>query len=205
MPKIEGNAKNRILDAAFQLFSERGFSETSMRDIAKKVDIKAASLYNHFTGKQELLDALIERETRYVEDKLRVSGAMASPGDDPEAYADLDDGRIANLVWRSYAPFFEDKRVKRLMRLLAANRYVDESWGALYRAIFVERPLAIQETIFGCLVSDGLFSPCNTRLAAAQFHGPMLMLMEAEAESRDAEDFCRIHTISFNDAHGKDS
>lgn len=205
MPKIEGNARDRILDAAFELFSERGFSETSVRDIANAVDIKAASIYNHFTGKQELLDALIERETRYVEEKLRVSGAMASPKDDPAVYADLDSNRIVDLVWRSYAPFFEDERVRRLMRLLAANRYCGERWGALYRSIFVERPLAIQETIFGRLVSDGLFSPCNTRLAAAQFHGPMLMLMEAEAESRNAEEFCRAHTVAFNDAHRKDS
>ena len=42
MPKIEGDARNRILDAAFALFSEKGFTATSMRDIADAVGIKAA-------------------------------------------------------------------------------------------------------------------------------------------------------------------
>ena len=59
MPKIEGDARNRILDAAFALFSEKGFTATSMRDIADAVGIKAASLYNHFAGKRELFDALV--------------------------------------------------------------------------------------------------------------------------------------------------
>ncbi len=205
MPKIAGDSRSRIIDAAFNLFCTKGFSETSMRDIANAVDIKAASLYNHFSGKQELIDALIERETGYVEEKLRLSGAMASPDDDPEAYSDSRPGKIADLVWQSYSPFFEDDRVKRLMRLLSANRYRDERWGALYNAVFVERPLAIQEAIFERLISNGIFAHCHTRLAAVQFHGPMLMLMEAEAKSQDAKAFCRAHTLAFNAMHREDS
>lgn len=205
MPKIEGDSKNRILDAAFSLFSARGFSRISMRDIANAVDIKVASLYNHFKGKQELLEALISREAEYVEEQLRLAGAMAPPDDDPAAYFDSRSGRIEDLVWQSYSPFFEDTRVKKLMRLLAANRYGDERWGALYGAIFIERPLAIQEAIFDRLVSDGAFGFCDISLAAAQFHGPMLMLMEAEAKPSDAKAFCRAHTAAFSAIHRKKS
>ncbi len=205
MPKIEGDSRNRILDAAFELFSAKGFNETSMRDIADAVDIKSASLYNHFDGKQDLFESLVKREASYVEEQLRLSGAMASPDDDSAAYMAQGDALIADLVWRSYAPFFEDDRVKRLMRLLAANRYKDELCRDLYKAIFVERPLAIQRSIFDRLVSEGKFSSCDTRLAAVQFHGPMLMLMEAEAESQDANAFCHDHTVSFNAFHREDS
>ena len=87
MPKIEGDARNRILDAAFAFFSEKGFTATSMRDIADAVGIKAASLYNHFAGKRELFDALVERETDYVLEQVRLVGAMATPDDDSTAYA----------------------------------------------------------------------------------------------------------------------
>lgn len=99
MPKIEGNARNRILDAAFALFSEKGFTATSMRDIADAVGIKAASLYNHFAGKRELFDALVERETDYVLEQVRLVGAMATPDDDSTAYAKLEGNALADLVW----------------------------------------------------------------------------------------------------------
>ncbi len=205
MPKIKGDPRERILDSAFALFSTKGFTETSMRDIADAVGIKAASLYNHFSGKQELFEALIKRETGYVEEQLKSLGAMASPDDDPRAYSEQGRGRVADLVWRSYAPFFEDPRVQMLMRMLAADRYGNESCGRLYREIFIDRPLAIQEAIFSRLIAEGEFTPCDARLAAAQFHGPMLMLMETEAKTYDAEAFCRAHTEAFNASHRKES
>lgn len=205
MPKITGDARNRILDAAFGLFSEKGFTATSMRDIADALGIKAASLYNHFAGKQELFDALIARETDYIEAQVRFVGAMAAPNDDPTTYAELEGERLADLVWDSYVPFFEDDRVRMLMRMLAANRYGDESCKDLYEAIFVERPIAIQSAIFKRLISKGRFAPCDTQLAAVQFHGPMLMLMEQQVESCEAREFCRAHTEAFNASHGRES
>lgn len=51
--------KEEIIHVASQLFKERGYNAVSMRDIAKEMGIKAASLYNHIEGKQELLSVLI--------------------------------------------------------------------------------------------------------------------------------------------------
>jgi AcrR family transcriptional regulator len=47
--------EQRILDAAIDLFFERGYHATTMRDIAAAVGIKAGSMYNHYAGKQEIL------------------------------------------------------------------------------------------------------------------------------------------------------
>lgn len=51
--------KKQILRTAAQLFRERGYSAVTMRDLAAAMDIKAASLYNHISGKQEILAFLI--------------------------------------------------------------------------------------------------------------------------------------------------
>jgi len=47
--------KDRIMDAAIVLFSDKGCDKVSMRDIAAEVGIKAASIYNHFPSKQGIL------------------------------------------------------------------------------------------------------------------------------------------------------
>ena len=51
--------KDEIISTASKLFKERGYNAVSMRDIAKEMGIKASSLYNHITSKQEILSTLI--------------------------------------------------------------------------------------------------------------------------------------------------
>ncbi len=55
---------DRILDVAEALFAERGLAGTAVRDIAAGVGLNPASLYNHFTSKQELYEAVLERGIR---------------------------------------------------------------------------------------------------------------------------------------------
>ena len=55
---LEASSRNRILDAALQLFATHGYAGASMRQIAAAVGMKAPSLYNHFSGKAAILSAL---------------------------------------------------------------------------------------------------------------------------------------------------
>lgn len=50
-----------ILDAAAQVFRQKGFHGASMSDIAGALDVQKASLYHHVTSKQEILLALLDR------------------------------------------------------------------------------------------------------------------------------------------------
>lgn len=53
--KNKKNKKQKILEAAARLFREKGYSATSMRDLAQAVNLKASSLYNHISGKEQIL------------------------------------------------------------------------------------------------------------------------------------------------------
>lgn len=55
--------KNEILDAAAGLFIEKGFDNTSTNDILTAVGIAKGTLYHHFKSKEDIMDALIERQT----------------------------------------------------------------------------------------------------------------------------------------------
>lgn len=62
----------RIEQAATELFYERGYHATSMRDIASRVGITAGALYNHFPGKHDLLFAISLNTTRALCDEALV-------------------------------------------------------------------------------------------------------------------------------------
>lgn len=55
--------RNEILDAADELFAQKGFDGTSTNDILEKVGIARGTLYYHFKSKEDIMDALIERYT----------------------------------------------------------------------------------------------------------------------------------------------
>jgi AcrR family transcriptional regulator len=51
--------KDEIIQTSAILFQKKGYSAVTMRDIAKAMGIKAASLYNHINSKQEILSEII--------------------------------------------------------------------------------------------------------------------------------------------------
>ncbi|MFN3756602.1 MAG: TetR/AcrR family transcriptional regulator [Flavobacterium sp.] len=51
--------KSDIIISAARLFKEKGYSAVTMRDLAKELNIKAASLYNHIASKQEILVLIV--------------------------------------------------------------------------------------------------------------------------------------------------
>lgn len=51
----------RILDAAEDLFAEKGYAATSLGEVADAVGIRSPSLYNHFRNKEALYSAVLER------------------------------------------------------------------------------------------------------------------------------------------------
>jgi AcrR family transcriptional regulator len=72
------NAREEILDAAAELFTNLGYTSTSTRRIADAVGMRQASLYHHFATKDDILDALLAGT---VDDPLRLAAELlGEPG-----------------------------------------------------------------------------------------------------------------------------
>ncbi len=65
------STRERILLSSERLFAEKGFAGTAIRDIAADVGLNPASLYNHFPGKQELYEAVLDRALAPVAEIVR--------------------------------------------------------------------------------------------------------------------------------------
>lgn len=78
--------RQRILEAAAELFRDRGYAGTSMRDLAQAVDLQASSLYNHIKSKQDLLrEICFNNAHRYLDGIRFVEANYEAPTERVEA------------------------------------------------------------------------------------------------------------------------
>lgn len=89
MPE-EKTKKKMIYEAAARLFRDKGYSATSMRDLAKAVDLKASSLYNHIKSKEEILQGIcFENARKFLKGMSEVEAMSASNPDKVRALIHL--------------------------------------------------------------------------------------------------------------------
>lgn len=80
--------RQRILQSALQMFAERGFARTSLRDVAAHAKITHAGLLHYFDGKDDLLATLmIERDENEM---AAIQAYLAEQGDDGRPLHDAD-------------------------------------------------------------------------------------------------------------------
>lgn len=63
--------REEIIKVAKILFRERGYKSVSMRDLAKVMDLKAASLYNHISSKEEILAEIVLGVAHFFTDEMK--------------------------------------------------------------------------------------------------------------------------------------
>ena len=94
---IDIHPRERILDAALELFSQHGYAGTSVRQIAARVGLRPSSLYSHFDGKEAILSTLID-----TYGPASNASRLASPGyralsGDPAAFCRQYAGDLLDL------------------------------------------------------------------------------------------------------------
>ncbi|MCI0553296.1 MAG: TetR/AcrR family transcriptional regulator [Anaerolineae bacterium] len=71
-----------ILEAAAQVFRQKGFHGASMNDIARAVDLQKPSLYHHVSSKQEILLELLDRALELLLERISAITAQNIPADE---------------------------------------------------------------------------------------------------------------------------
>lgn len=83
MPKISPEKiqlrKQEILDKSFEIFSAKGYSQTSMEDIVRYSGISKGGLYTHFKSKEEILLTIAEKRFLLRNDRVKQLTDIESP------------------------------------------------------------------------------------------------------------------------------
>ena len=173
--------KERFLEVALELFSQRGFSAVSVRDIAAVVGVRESALYKHFAGKQAVFDRLVA--DYMAKSDTFMAGIHALPSDDPAhlarsaaIYSQLTDEDFLRIGGSVFTEFLMLPDVMRFWRMISLERFHNLELAKLWHQHLFETPIAFQTGMFRLLVKIGAVKPVDPTILALEFYTPLLLL-----------------------------
>lgn len=198
------NTKEKILYVSLELFSQKGFSGVSVRDIASKVGVRESALYKHFKNKQDILDSIMviinERiNSAYLENQ--VPEMMTE--DVSRAYENLSIESLCEISWNLFSLFTKDPVVSNYRRLLMREQFGNEQAARQYGESYLLGVVYKQGKTFAKLVEGKLFREEDPEIIALQFYGPILLLFQQYDCNPEKEDQIKEYLYKHVEAFGK--
>lgn len=122
MPKVvagyKEEAKKTILQTAAEVFSEKGYHEATMDDVAEKLGVSKGAVYQYFPSKDVLFQELCGNAAKKVEEMLRTNFTGPTVRDSAERYidAELDKMTRGQLLFEALAEAPRNPALSRVVR-----------------------------------------------------------------------------------------
>ena len=202
------DTKHRILDEALTLFSEKGYANVYVGDIAQRVGIKAPSLYKHYKNKQAIFDAIIdEMNNRFAQQAQALNINGTDPTADAEVYKTMDEDHLVRLGSDLFRYYLYDSYTKRFRKMLTLEQFQDEELAKIYSRQYFDMPLSYQGMLLGLMVSQGLLASDNVPIMTLHFYAPIYMLLTlCDREPKREQEAVRMieeHIRQFDKLYGR--
>lgn len=172
------STKKRILDEALTLFSEKGYANVFVADIAGAVGIKAPSLYKHYKSKQDIFNAILE-EMKSNYDKqaqsLNMSGNNATA--DAMVFSDVSEDGLVQMGVGLFMYFLHDEYAQKFRKMLTIEQFHNSELAELFTKQYADEPLNYQSAMFSMLCAGGVLKEFNPDVMALQFYAPIYMIL----------------------------
>lgn len=172
---LEPNTRNKIIQCALDLFSVKGYEGVSMRDIAAEVGIKAASIYKHFSNKEEIYSAIVE----LFQNKTEL--IFQAPIENEQKYLSITPEAISEMMKQVFSVYVRDPFLSKCRKLFLISGFEREEIGSLFARSFVQIPIAYNTHIFQMLLDackENKEQKWDAQIMAYQFYTPVLIIIQ---------------------------
>ena len=172
------NTKKRILDEALTLFSEKGYANVFVAEIADAVGIKAPSLYKHYKSKQDIFNAILD-EMKNNYDKqaamLNMNGNNAVA--DAEVFSAVSEDGLVEMGMSLFRFFLHDGYTQKFRKMLTIEQFHNPQLAELFTIQYIDDSLKYQSAMFAILCENNILKSENPEIMSLQFHAPIFMLL----------------------------
>jgi len=182
-----------ILDAALELFTEKGFSSTRMIDVAKKAGISKGTLYLYFESKEAIFKELVKTILSPMVDEAEVVYNQFE-GSTSELIKEFVAGWWSN-IWHS--------PLSAIPKLIFSEAGNFPEMAEFYTDTIVKRVRGLFEKIIQRGIDHGEFKSCDTRSAARLLMAPVIQAniwkhsLKAYDDELDEKTYIDLHIDLF--------
>ena len=178
------STKDRILDESLTLFAQNGYDGTGVEQIAEKVGIKAPSLYKHFKGKEEILNALIDSAEKHYEDSF---GSENHIGRLPESREEF----IQDALKKS-AFTMNDPIIRKIRKFLVQEQFRNERLAGITTRHQLDGLQGMYTKIIRSMMDSGLFKEDDPGLLATELTAPIVLwISKADRQPQSCQEILK--------------
>lgn len=163
------DTRERILAAALELFSERGFAGTNIRELSASLGMGKSSLYRHFESKEAIWNALLDEMIAYYDARFGSSEHLPPVPESLEGLVRMT-MQMANFTIR-------DEKIIKTRKLLSIEQYRDERAKALATKHFLTGLTDMFTPIFSAMMDRGLLRRDDAEMLAFAYTAPISALI----------------------------
>ena len=172
------DTKKKILDVALTLFSEKGYGNVFVGQIAEGVGIKAPSLYKHYESKQDIFNAILdEMRERYNRKAVDLNMNGSDYPADFELYKNASEDELVKMGTGLFSFFLHDEYECKFIKMLTLEQFSDKELSKLFSDQYYDEPLKYQSGLLHLLILQGKLKGDDADIMALQFFAPVYLLM----------------------------
>ena len=161
--------KERILEEALTLFAQNGFDGTSVEQIAEQVGIKAPSLYKHYKGKEDILNAIIDAAEMRYEEYFGSDRNIGKLPENKEDFIRITMGKISFTI--------HDPMIGKIRKFLVQEQFRSERLAEITTRHQLDGIQRMYTKIIEGMMSVGLFKKDDPAMLATELTAPVVLLI----------------------------
>lgn len=172
------DTKKKILDVALTLFSENGYGNVYVGQIAEGVGIKAPSLYKHYKSKQDIFEAILdEMRNRYDKEAAHLNMTGNNFLIDYKLYNNISEDELVKMGIGLFSFFLHDEYECKFRKMLTIEQFSNKELAELFSHQYFNEPLKYQTGLLQLLIKQRHMKNEDANVMALQFFAPIYLLM----------------------------
>ena len=186
------DTKERILTAALEMFSQKGYDGTNIRELTASLGLVKSALYRHFGSKEEIWNALLDEMIAYYGARFGSPERLPPVPDSPEELVALTMGLVDFTI--------HDEKVVMTRKLLTIEQFRDDRARDLATKHFLTGLRDMFTPLFAGMMDKGILRRDDPGMLAFAYTAPisaLIHLCDREPEKTD-EAMAQIEAFSHH-------